>query len=163
METINTLIGIGIVVYIVYRLYNGFYTEPESQISQPRSNSFNASDYPEDAESQYNLATLYFKKQEFEKAKYWFEQSANKGDKDAQYQLGNLYLQGLGVQNNLKTAFYWYEKASNQEHAQSQHNLGLFYMQGEIVERDKDKALYWFKKAAENGYEPSKKIIATFG
>lgn len=163
METISTLIGIGIVVYFGYRLFNGFYVAPENQNSKPQSNSSNRLANPVDAEAQYNLATHYFKKQQYIDAKYWFEQSAYKGDKDAQYQLGNLYLQGLGVQNDLKKAFYWYEKASLQEHAQSQHNVGLFYMQGEVVERNKDKALFWFRKAAENGYEPSKQIISTFG
>lgn len=116
-----------------------------------------------DYQAQYNLGTFYFKNQEFEKAKYWFEQSAINGDKDSQYQMGNLYLQGTGVKKDLNMAFSWYEKASKQEHSQSQHNLGLFYMQGEIVERNKEKALHWFKKAAENGYEPSKQIISTFG
>jgi len=29
METISTLIGVGIVIYIGYKLYNGFYVAPD--------------------------------------------------------------------------------------------------------------------------------------
>lgn len=54
METISTLIGVGIVVYFGYRLFNGFYIAPESQISNPQNNSLNTLDNLVDAEGQYN-------------------------------------------------------------------------------------------------------------
>lgn len=116
-----------------------------------------------DSEAQYNLGTRYFKEQDYDKAKFWFEQSGLNGDKDSQYQMGNLFLQGLGVEKDLKKAFTWYEKAALQEHPQSQHNLGLFYLQGEIIEKNNDKAIFWFRRAAENGYESSKQILENLG
>lgn len=44
------------------------------------------------------------------------QQAANRGDAEAQYQLGNCYSSGLGVHKNLKEALIWWEKAALQGH-----------------------------------------------
>lgn len=112
-----------------------------------------------DIDSQYNLATLHFKNNNFSMAKYWFEKAAENGEKESQYQLGNMYLQGIGLKKDLSKAFYWYKEAALKNHEKAQHNLGIFYIQGEIVKQNEQEAISWFKKSANNGYEPAKEIL----
>src|ERR1044072_4009951 len=50
---------------------------------------------------------------------------AEKGDADAQYNMGQAYKLGRGVPSDLKLAQTWYEKAAQQGHQPAQANLGL--------------------------------------
>ena len=49
--------------------------------------------------------------QDFEKAAYWFEISAEQGYTRAQIILGNCYKLGAGVPQDNKKAKMWYDKA----------------------------------------------------
>ena len=72
---------------------------------------------------------------------------AEKGDPDAQFNLGQAYRLGRGVPSDLKIAQSWYEKAAQQGHEQAQANLGLL-----LYDNDERKAaLPWIQKAALNG------------
>jgi cell division protein FtsN len=72
---------------------------------------------------------------------------AEKGDPDAQFNLGQAYRLGRGVPSDLKIAQSWYEKAAQQGHEQAQANLGLL-----LYEADRrSEALPWIQKAALNG------------
>lgn len=72
---------------------------------------------------------------------------AEKGDPDAQFNLGQAYRLGRGVPSDLKIAQSWYEKAAQQGHEQAQANLGLL-----LYDNDQRKeALPWIQKAALNG------------
>ena len=72
---------------------------------------------------------------------------AEKGDPDAQFNLGQAYRLGRGVPADLKIAQSWYEKAAQQGHEQAQANLGLL-----LYDNDQRKAaLPWIQKAALNG------------
>ena len=50
---------------------------------------------------------------------------ANQGYADAQYHLGSLYDNGIGVPQNHKTALKWYRLAAEQGDADAQFLLGL--------------------------------------
>ena len=52
---------------------------------------------------------------------------AELGDAEAQWSLGNLYLDGQGVPQDYTQAAFWWSKAAEQGHAQAQYNLGLSY------------------------------------
>ena len=52
--------------------------------------------------------------QDFANAAKWFERAAGAGHTQAQYNLGFLYYEGKGVQQNLKTAFDWINRAAEQ-------------------------------------------------
>src|SRR5689334_16708263 len=54
---------------------------------------------------------------------------AEKGDPDAQFNLGQAYKLGRGVASDLKIAQGWYEKAAEQGHEEAQANLGLLLFQ----------------------------------
>jgi TPR repeat protein len=57
-----------------------------------------------------------------------------KGDVNAQYQLGAMYAMGDGVGQNESKAVAWYTKAAENGHAEAQFNLGTMVLQGEGVE-----------------------------
>ena len=72
---------------------------------------------------------------------------ADKGDADAQFNMGQAYKLGRGVPTDLRLAQTWYEKAAQQGHEQAQGNLGLIlYQNGQ-----RTAALPWIKKAADRG------------
>jgi len=76
---------------------------------------------------------------------------ADKGDADAQYNLGQMHRRGEGVPKNDKTAVKWYTLAAEQGDVDAQYNLGDMYAHGRgVLENDKT-AVKWFTKAAEQG------------
>ena len=77
---------------------------------------------------------------------------AQKGDAEAQYNLGVMYDEGQGVPQNYKEALKWYTKAVEQGYAEAQCNLGVMYAEGRGVSKNYKEALKWFTKAAEQGY-----------
>ena len=75
------------------------------------------------------------------------KQRAERGDADAQFNLGRIYYTGEGIEPNFNKAVYWYKKAALQGNANAQINLGNCYDDNE----DFDSAFYWNMKAAEQG------------
>jgi TPR repeat protein len=70
---------------------------------------------------------------------------------EAQYNLGNMYDEGQGVQQDFKQAAAWYRKGAAQGFAEARYNLGLMYEQGKGVQQDYKQATTWCRKAAEQG------------
>ena len=79
--------------------------------------------------------------------------SAEQGDADAQYNLGVMYANGRGVDQNYKTAVKWYTLAAEQGHATAQYNLGGMYAGGLGVLQDNLYAHMWWNIAASLGDE----------
>lgn len=76
---------------------------------------------------------------------------AQQGDADAQYSLGQMYLNGQGVSQDYVQATSWYRKAAEQGDAIAQSNLGVMYEHGQGVPKDDVQAVAWYRKAAEQG------------
>ncbi len=85
---------------------------------------------------------------------------AEKDNADAQYNLGILYMKGLGVEKNLKTAFIWYKRASANGHTDAMYNLGTMYNKGKVIYRSPKDANKWWLKAAERGNAAAQVNIA---
>lgn len=77
---------------------------------------------------------------------------AESGHLRAQYNLGLMYDNGQGVEQDDAMAVYWYRKAAEGGHDGAQNNLGLMYASGQGVARDDKEAVAWWLKAAEQGY-----------
>jgi cell division septation protein DedD len=72
---------------------------------------------------------------------------ADKGNPDAQFNMGQAYRLGRGVPADLKIAGSWYQKAAAQGHEQAQANFGvILYEAGKRAE-----AMTWIRKAADRG------------
>ena len=78
---------------------------------------------------------------------------AEQGDADAQYNLGLMYADGVGVPENDAEAVKWYSKAAEQGHAQGQTNLAAMYALGKGVPVNDVKAYMWWSSAKALGNE----------
>lgn len=111
--------------------------------------------YKGNAEAQHDLAAIYTAgqgvEQNFERAGFWFRQSADNGIGNARYNLGVLNHQGLGIERNLDKALYWYREAAKLGHAEAQYNLGIAHIEGIGSDYNPRLAAAFFEKAANNG------------
>ena len=80
-----------------------------------------------------------------------FRPLAERGDADAQFNLGAMYASGDGVRQDYAQALAWYSKAAAQGHSYAQNNLGGMYANGKGVRQDYGQALAWYRKAAAQG------------
>ncbi len=106
-----------------------------------------------DQNEQYVLGLLYYYgdrglDKDFNKAKYWFQKSADQENAKAQFKLGEISKNGEGVSTNKSEAAKWYLKAANNGEPLAQYALGYIYLQGDGVTKDEKMALTWFKRAA---------------
>jgi len=81
-----------------------------------------------------------------------FREGANQSDPRAQYRLGSLYYQGLGVPQSYSRAKRWYELSAGEGNADAQYSLGNMYFMGEGVEQNDTHAEYWYEQAADDGH-----------
>lgn len=79
---------------------------------------------------------------------------AEKGDADAEFNLGQAYRLGRGVPTNLAAAKSWFERAATQGHVDAQTTLGLLLFEN----GDQPEGLKWLKKAADQG-EPRALLV----
>ncbi len=93
----------------------------------------------------------FYKKGDYKQAFYWYQQSAEQGNANAQYNLGNIYYDGKGVSKDYKHAYNWYQKSAEQGNASAQYSLGWMYANGEGVAEDDKQAVSWYRKSAEQG------------
>jgi hypothetical protein len=78
------------------------------------------------------------------------QKHADKGNAEAQVQLGTLYSYGhMGLKQNFKRALQLYERAAAQGHAPAQSALGHCYEVGNGVKIDYKTAAHWYRRAAE--------------
>ena len=81
----------------------------------------------------------------------WYRQAAEIGHRDAQFQLGLLYLAGTGLPPEPELAFTWCLRAAEQGHVGAQMHVGACLAEGNGVERSPGEALKWFRVAADQG------------
>ena len=80
-----------------------------------------------------------------------FKSAAAKNAPNAQYNLGLMYDNGLGVAQDYAEAMRWYKLAAAQGHADAQSNLGVMYAKGQGIAQDYTRAHMWFNLAAAKG------------
>jgi hypothetical protein len=77
---------------------------------------------------------------------------ARGGNRDSQYEVGNMFMMGIGSEIDYGQAVSFFEKAAGQGHSKAAYKLGLIYYEGSGVKTDKKAAFKWFSTAAENNY-----------
>ncbi len=82
---------------------------------------------------------------------------ADRGDPDAQFNMGQAYKLGRGVPADLKIAQSWYQKAAAQGHDQAQSNLGLILFES----GQRAAAMPWIRKAADRGDPRAQYVLGT--
>lgn len=81
-----------------------------------------------------------------------YEKAISEGDSYAMNDLGALYYDGRGCEQDFSKAVFYYEMAAKQGNMQAQENLGYCYYYGRDVEVDYEKAFHYFALGAFNGH-----------
>ena len=76
---------------------------------------------------------------------------AEEGDAEAQYYMGVVYKDGLGVEINYDQFRYWTSRSAFQGSPSAMFNLGIMYEYSLGVNEDKNKAFLWYSRAAQEG------------
>lgn len=82
---------------------------------------------------------------------------ADRGDADAQFNLGQAYRLGRGLPQNLNLAEQWFERAARQRHEQAGASLGLLLFQNGRAR----EAMPWLQAAALRGDPRAQYVFGT--
>ncbi|MGL4674900.1 MAG: tetratricopeptide repeat protein, partial [Wohlfahrtiimonas sp.] len=107
------------------------------------------------------IGQIYFEDAEmkdYDRALAIFNEAAKQGNLVAEFYLGLMYMEGLGVEQNYPTALSWFKKASHPMHdagmtgthdlsIQAMINIGKMYSEGLLGEKDPKAAEPWLEKA----------------
>jgi enhanced entry protein EnhC len=81
------------------------------------------------------------------------------GDSFAQFALGQLYQQGIGVDKNIQEAIKYYTQSAAQQDLRAEYNLGLLYLEGETGKPDYQQAFGWLNDAAFKGSADAQYVL----
>ena len=110
----------------------------------------------EDAETLYQRGEDYYYgkndiKQDYIKAREYYERAAAKGHAGALFSLGVLYDFGNGVRQDYAKAREYYKRAAAKGNADALYSLGSLYSNGDGVRQDYAKARDYYKQAVAKG------------
>ena len=86
-----------------------------------------------------------------EEAAVLLNKAAKAGSADAQFKLGLMSLEGVGVKKDESAAAHFFEAAAKQGHLQAMNNIGILYETGRGVKQDFTQAFNYFNQAAQKG------------
>ncbi|GAA9480421.1 hypothetical protein BTM451_01190 [Helicobacter pylori] len=110
-------------------------------------------------EELFNLGMLSYDKQDFSKAKEYFEKACDLNISGGCGALGALYGDGEGVEKNSKKAAQFYSKACDLKDGWGCSFLGVLYYNGDGVKQDSKKAAALFEKACKLGYKKACEML----
>ena len=89
----------------------------------------------------------------------YFSMAAEQGHVESQFELGQMYAQGLGTAQRFEDAVAWFERAAQQGHAKAQFNLAFMISHGQGVEASLLKAYEWYRISYLCGYAIAKQSM----
>jgi hypothetical protein len=92
-----------------------------------------------------------FRTKDYARAAELWRPLAQAGDPMAQYRLGTLYAEGLGVDHDDEQAFTWFMRAAEKGNPDAQYDVAASYMGGTGVKASQADAIKWFQRAANQG------------
>jgi TPR repeat protein len=90
-----------------------------------------------------------------------FNAGVDRGEADAQVNLGIMYARGLGVEKDIAEAWRLFQLSAAQGNAQAQFRMGLRSAQGWGVQQDFAQASKWYQRAADQGDTLAEQNIAS--
>lgn len=116
-----------------------------------------------DAENQENCDELIietfeagvdaFNNKDYKTAFALYKQAAQKHYAPAEYNVGDCYANGIGVEESIEDAVKWYRKSAEQNYSPALCVLADYYDKGDWLEKDEEKATNLYLRAAKNGDE----------
>jgi hypothetical protein len=114
------------------------------------------------ATQQMPEAAVALKNKDYAKALGIYQHFADGGLVAAQYMLGYLYQNGLGVAQNNDMAAAWYGKASDQGLPEGQFALGMMRYYGLGISQGLTEAIYLLSQAAKNNHPLAQYMLGYF-
>lgn len=84
-------------------------------------------------------------------AAHYFNKAAEQKDSRSQFQIGKMFLYGIGMESDPAKAANWFSTAANAGDVNAQYMMGTMLLSGTGVDENREWAAYWFKAAAEQG------------
>jgi TPR repeat protein len=101
--------------------------------------------------SDYQRARSAYEAGEYTKALQIFERLSEAGNSQAQYDLSQMYFQGIGTSKSIERGWIWMNRAADQGNIQAMLELGVRYQASTSLENGEEMAFLWFQKAAMAG------------
>ena len=144
-----------------YLYWNGQGVEEDKEKAKEYFNSATKNR----VEGYIGLASVASSDQDYTTALEYYTKVVEEGTEQlyvasSMYEIGYLYHNGLGVEQDYKKAMEWYEKATELGNPSAMNNIGYLYQNGLGVEQDYKKAMEWYEKAVELEYAISMNNIA---
>jgi FOG: TPR repeat, SEL1 subfamily len=119
----------------------------ETQNPEENSAANTAAAIPEDADDEasrtFAKADRAIDEGRFFDAFTLYRGLAQKGNAEAQYQMGYAYYHGNGLNQDYEKAVEWFTEAGNQGHIKAQETLGSMYYFGQGVKQDLAESARW--------------------
>ena len=112
--------------------------------------------------SDYERAFAALEKKDFKKAAYYLSYFASNGDDVAQYNMGILYRDGLGVEKNNKVALSWFLLSAEQNNMLANYAIAKLIEDTEDLDQLEKNAIDYFKEAAFLGHAIAPLEIGNF-
>jgi len=124
-----------------------------------------------DAIAQYRLAILYFYghgvPEDEKKSLEWARKSADSGNVDAMFFVGNIYVFGdqvpVEADDPDQEAAKWFYEAASRGHADAEYHLGLLFLAGKGVIQSQEHAMKWIQSAADHGHAGAQNFLGGKG
>jgi TPR repeat protein len=103
-----------------------------------------------DPVAQFSLgAMLYFGGADTAQAIEWIRKAAEQQHPSAEFQMGQVYDFGFGVEQSDREALAWYRRSAEHGSAAGQRAVGDFYQKGRAVTADAAEAARWYRLGAD--------------
>jgi TPR repeat protein len=100
----------------------------------------------------FQKGEVCYERCDYQEAFQWYRKAAEQGNPSAQINLGAMYAEGRGIDQDFQAALTWYLKAAQQGETLAYYNLGVMYVEGQGVPRNFQEALTWYRQAAIHGH-----------
>lgn len=81
----------------------------------------------------------------------WFQRAAEHGNLYGELNIGEMYVDGYGVNKDKDKGIAWLEKAAAQGSVDAEFDLGMAYEDDQAMLEDRQKAAKWYLLAAQHG------------
>lgn len=98
-----------------------------------------------------SVASIAFSTGDYSTAFRHFEDLASKGDPAAQASLGQMFLEGLGIEKDVERALELFEASAQRGEPAGMNGLGWLHLHGLGVEQNPETAASWYRRSAEKG------------
>jgi|GEM_PF-1930866 len=109
--------------------------------------------------AEYRLGLAFFRAGDIKETIKWWGRAAGQAHLPAQYNLGLMYLYGLGVEQDFAEAGQYLERAADRGSAGAQFYLGMMYLKGQGYEEDPKVAAQLLEKSSSAGFTLSSENI----